>query len=56
MSSISAKRTASTSYAYRYAGDPKTYPKVVGPMADQIEELMPGVTHMIAGHRVIKHG
>jgi hypothetical protein len=43
-------------YAYRYAGDPKTYPKVVGPMADQIEKLMPGVTHMIAGHRVIKHG
>jgi hypothetical protein len=43
-------------YAYRYKGDPKSYPKVVGPMADDIERLMPGVTRMIAGHRVIKNG
>jgi hypothetical protein len=43
-------------YSYRYKGDPKTYPKVVGPMAQDIEKLMPGVTRMIAGHRVIKNG
>jgi hypothetical protein len=40
-------------YAYRYKGDPKSYPKVVGPMADDIERLMPGVTRLIGGHRVI---
>jgi hypothetical protein len=40
-------------YAYRYKGDPKSYPKVVGPMADDIEKVMPGVTRLIGGHRVI---
>ncbi|UOF77896.1 chaperone of endosialidase [Caudoviricetes sp.] len=28
-------------YAYRYKGDPKTYPKVVGPMAQDIEKKYP---------------
>jgi hypothetical protein len=40
-------------YAYRYKGDPKTYPKVVGPMSPDIERLMPGVTRLIGGHRVV---
>ena len=28
-------------YAYRYKGDPKTYPKVIGPMAQEIEKKYP---------------
>jgi hypothetical protein len=40
-------------YAYRYKGDPKSYPKVVGPMAQDLEKLMPGVTQLIGGHRII---
>lgn len=31
-------------YAYRYKGDPKSYPKVVGPMAQDIEKAQPGTT------------
>lgn len=41
-------------YAYRYKGDPKSYPKVVGPMAQDIEKKIPGSTREIKGHRVIK--
>lgn len=40
--------------AYRYKGDPKTYPKVVGPMADDVEKRQPGSTFGIGGHRVIR--
>lgn len=40
-------------YAYRYKDDPKHYPKVVGPMAQDLEKLMPGVTRLLGGHRVI---
>lgn len=43
-------------YAFRYVGDPKTYPKVVGPMADEVEAAYPGSTMVIAGKRVIKVG
>lgn len=32
-------------YSYRYKGDPKTYPKVVGPMAQDIEKEYPGATN-----------
>jgi hypothetical protein len=28
-------------YAYRYKGDPKTYPKVVGPMAQDVKKVAP---------------
>ena len=28
-------------YAYRYKGDPKTYPKVVGPMAQDVQKVDP---------------
>lgn len=41
-------------YAYRYKGDPKSYPKVVGPMAQDIEEAAPGSTRRIGGKLVIK--
>lgn len=39
--------------AYRYKDDPKTYPKVVGPMAQEVEKKAPGSTFGIGGHRVI---
>jgi hypothetical protein len=40
-------------FAYRYKGDPKSYPKSVGPMAQDVEKKMPGSTFGIGGHRVI---
>ena len=40
-------------YAYRYKGDPKTYPKVVGPMAQDIEEKDSDAVRKIGGHRVV---
>lgn len=40
-------------YAYRYKGDPKSYPKVVGPMAQDIEKKFPGSTSKIGGKLVI---
>lgn len=41
--------------AFRYKGDPKSYPKVVGPMADEVEKRQPGSTFGIGGHRVIRN-
>lgn len=38
------KATGLKMYSYRYRGDPKTYPKVVGPMAQEVEKKFPGVT------------
>jgi hypothetical protein len=43
-------------YAYRYKGDPKTYPKVVGPMAQDVEQKAPGAVKKVAGHRTILVG
>jgi hypothetical protein len=40
-------------YAYRYKKDPKTYPKVVGPMAQDIEKMVPGSTKRIGGKLTI---
>jgi hypothetical protein len=40
-------------YAYRYKGDPKSYPKVVGPMAQDIEKVAPKLVRKVAGKRVI---
>ena len=40
-------------YAYRYKGDPKSYPKVVGPMAQDIEKVHPSAVKKIGGKRVI---
>lgn len=45
--------TGLTMYAYRYKGDPKSTPKVVGPMAQEVEKKMPGMVKKIGGHRVI---
>jgi hypothetical protein len=41
-------------YSYRYRDDPKTYPKVVGPMAQDIEKLMPGSTEKVGGKMYVK--
>lgn len=41
-------------YAYRYKGDPKTYPKVIGPMADEVEEKYPEKVVEVAGKKAIK--
>ncbi|MBR2818225.1 MAG: tail fiber domain-containing protein [Reyranella sp.] len=41
-------------YAYRYKGDPKSYPKVVGPMAQDVEKKYPGSTRRVNGHLAIK--
>lgn len=43
-------------YAFRYKGDPKTYPKVVGPMAQDVEEMYPGQVKEVAGRKVIVGG
>jgi hypothetical protein len=43
-------------YAFRYKGDPKTYPKVVGPMAQDIQKQDPGKVVSIAGSKAIKAG
>ena len=40
--------------AYRYKDDPKTYPKVVGPMAADVEQAEPGSTRSIGGRLVVK--
>lgn len=41
-------------YAYRYKGDPKSYPKVVGPMAQDVGKKFPGSTKHVGGHLTIK--
>jgi hypothetical protein len=43
-------------YAYRYKGDPKSYPKVVGPMAQDIEKKYPNQTTEIAGRKAVNLG
>lgn len=40
-------------HAYRYKGDPKSYPKTVGPMAGEVEKQYPGTTRKIGGKRAI---
>lgn len=43
-------------YAYRYKGDPKSYPKVVGVMASEVEKFLPDAVHKVNGKRVIDYG
>lgn len=46
-------------YAYRYKGDPKTYPKVVGPMASEVQKKAPGAVARpkgMGGKRVVSLG
>ncbi len=40
-------------YAYRYKGDPKTYPKVVGPMAQDIEKKYPSAVKKVGKRKVV---
>jgi hypothetical protein len=51
MSSLTA-----ASCVWSFKGDPKTYPKVVGPMAQDVEKKAPGAVKKIAGHRTILVG
>lgn len=48
------KETGLDVYSYRYKGDPKTYPKVVGLMADDIEDKMPDAVKTIGGKKAVK--
>lgn len=41
-------------YAYRYKGDPKSYPKVMGPMADEVEEVAPEKVVEVAGKKGLR--
>lgn len=41
-------------YAYRYKGDPKSYPKVVGPMAQDIEKKDKSAVREIGGHKIVR--
>jgi hypothetical protein len=36
-------------HAYRYKGDPKTYPKVVGPMAEDVAKIAPHAVSPVPG-------
>src|SRR5262249_23947779 len=47
-------RTDLDIYAYRYKGDPKTYPKVVGPMAQDVAKKFPGATGRVGGRLYLK--
>lgn len=40
-------------YSYRYKDDPKTYPKVVGPMAQDIEKKFPSAVKKVGKHKVV---
>lgn len=48
------KATGLDVYSYRYKGDPKTYPKVVGLMADDIEKKMPDQVVEVGGKKGVK--
>ena len=41
-------------YSYRYKGDPKTYPKVVGPMAQDIKKKYPDAVEEKGGKLAVK--
>lgn len=47
-------KTGLPMYAYRYKGDPKTYPKIVGPMAQDVRDRFPGSTEKVGGKLFIK--
>lgn len=50
------KDSGLTMYAYRYKGDPKTYPKVVGPMAQEVEKKYPDQVVEVAGRKAVNLG
>jgi hypothetical protein len=43
-------------YSFRYKDDPKTYPKVVGPMSDEVKEKYPELVSEVAGTEVVDFG
>ena len=43
-------------YSFRYKEDPKTYPKVVGPMSDEVKEKYPELVSEIDGTEVVDFG
>lgn len=49
-------RTGLPLYAFRYKGDPKTYPKMVGPMAQDIEKVNPGAVINTNGIKLVDFG
>jgi hypothetical protein len=50
------KETGLDLYAYRYKGDPKSYPKVVGPMAQDIEKKFPDQVKDVGGRKAVNLG
>lgn len=48
--------TGLTMYAYRYKGDPKSYPKVVGPMAQEVEKKYPEMVEERGGRKTVNLG
>jgi hypothetical protein len=42
-------KTGLQMHAYRYKGDPKSYPKVVGPMAQEVQEKYPDQAKRLGG-------
>jgi hypothetical protein len=42
-------------YAYRYKGDPKSYPKIVGPMAEDVKKIAPHAVRQVTtkGHMAV---
>jgi hypothetical protein len=50
------KESGLTMYAYRYKGDPKSYPKVVGPMAQEIEKKYPKQVKKVGGKLAVNLG
>ena len=50
------KESGLTMYSYRYKGDPKSYPKVTGPMAQEVEKKYPEQVTNIAGRKAVNLG
>ena len=40
-------------YAYRYKKDPKSYPKIVGPMAQDVEKVAPHLVRKVGKRKVV---
>jgi hypothetical protein len=41
-------------HAFRYKGDPKSYPKVIGPMAQDVAKAIPGGASKLGGKMVVQ--
>ena len=50
------KETGLDMYSYRYKGDPKTYPKMVGPMAQDVQKKYPDQVKEIGGKLAVNLG